>query len=164
MQKNIARGLVVGVLVLVLGLPTFGSVASASTTTKTKITKEARIAARVQARAAKAAAKAVRIAARAEAKAARIAARKAKGHKRTLPGKVISITGSSILMSKGNTTYTIDATGVTPVDRKGAAITLTDIKTGHKISVRGTVAGTTVTNILKLRDITLPVSTTDTTN
>ncbi|MFA7319113.1 MAG: hypothetical protein WC022_00740 [Parcubacteria group bacterium] len=149
MQKNIARGLLIGALVVALGLPSFGSVASASVTAKTKITKEARIAARVQARTAKAA-----------AKAARIAARKAKGHKRTLPGKVVSVTGSSILMSKGNTTYTIDAAGVTPVNRKGAAITLADIKTGHKISVRGTVAGTTVTNILKLRDITLPVSTT----
>lgn len=148
MRKNVARSLMVGALVVVLGLPAFGSVASANTTTKTKITKEARIAARVQARLAKA-----------NAKAARIAARKTKGHKRTLPGKVVSVTGSSIVMTKGNMTYTIDATGVTPVDRKGAAITVADIKAGHKISVRGTVTGTTISNILKLRDITLPVST-----
>jgi len=154
MQKNIARSLAIGALVLALGLPSFGSVASASVTTvKTKITKEARIAARVEARAAKIAAKKARV-------AARIAARQAKGHKRTLPGKVVSVTGTTILMSKGNTTYTIEAAGITPVDRKGAAITVADIKTGHKISVRGTVTGTVVTNILKLRDITLPVSTT----
>jgi hypothetical protein len=83
-----------------------------------------------------------------------------KGKKRTLPGKVSAVSGTTITMTKGNKTYVIETLGVTPVNRKGAAITFADIKVGHKISVRGTVAGTTVSNILKLRDVTLPVSTT----
>jgi len=81
-----------------------------------------------------------------------------KAHKRTLPGKVTAINGATITMKKGNQSYTINAAGVTPVDRKGTAIAISDIKIGHKISVRGTVTGTAVSDILKLRDITLPLS------
>lgn len=130
MQKNIARNLAVGGLMLALGLTSFGSMASAKTT-KTKTVKTVKV-------------KTVKV---------------VRGHKRTLPGKVVSVSTTSLVMTHGNKTYTIDVTGVTPVDRKGTSIALTDINAGNKISVRGTVTGTAVTNILKLRDITLPVST-----
>lgn len=80
-----------------------------------------------------------------------------KAHKRTLPGRVVSVTGTTIVMTKGSKTYTIDATGVTPVDKKGAAVTFADIKAGDKISVRGMVAGTNVSGVLKLRDLNLPL-------
>lgn len=139
MQKDIAKKVGVGSLVLVLGLTTFGSVVSAKSVnagTKVKVVHVAKV-------------KPVKA---------------LKGHRRTLPGKVVSITGTTLVMTKGNKTYTVDVTGVTPVNRKGAAILLTDIKAGHRVSIRGTVTGTAVTNILKLRDITLPVkTTTDTT-
>lgn len=130
MQKNIAKGLAVGSLTLIVGLTSFGSLASAKSINATPKVKNTHVTTRV-----------------------------AKGHTRTLPGKVVSMIGTTLVMKKGNTTYTVAVTGVTPVDRKGAAIALTDIKAGHKVSIRGTVTGTAVTNILKLRDITLPVST-----
>ncbi len=74
-----------------------------------------------------------------------------------MSGKVTAMSGTTITMKKGGQSYTIEASGVTPVNKKGASIAISDIKVGHQISVRGTVTGTTVSNILKLRDITLPV-------
>ncbi len=78
-----------------------------------------------------------------------------KAHKRTLSGKVTSITGSTIKMSKGGQTYTIEASGVTPVNKKGAAISMSDIKVGHRITAKGTLSGTTMSSVTKLRDTTL---------
>lgn len=131
MRKNIMRGLIVGVLTLVVGLTNFGSMASAKSINATAKTKTVKV-------------KTVKV---------------PKGHKRTLPGKVVSVSGTTLVMTKGNKTYTVDVANITPVNRKGTAIALTDIKVGHKVSIRGTVTGLVVTNILKLRDITLPIST-----
>lgn len=126
MQKNIAKGLAIGSLILVVGLTSFGSIASAKSGKATTKSNEATYA--------------------------------PKGHKRTLPGKVVSVTGTTLVMTKGHKTYTVAVTGVTPVNRKGATIALTDIKAGHKVSIRGTVTGLSITNIMKLRDVTLPIS------
>jgi|GEM_PF-1946557 hypothetical protein len=139
MQKNIARSLAIGSLMLALGLTSFSLVASAKTTKTTKV-------------------KTTHVAKTKVVKVKKV--KVAKGHVRTLPGKVVSVTGTTLVMTKGNVTYTIETTGVTPVNRKGATIALTDIKAGNQVSVRGTVTGTVVTKILKLRDITLPVGTT----
>lgn len=135
MQKNIAKGLAVGSLTLIVGLTSFGSLASAKSVNATPKVKNTHVTTRVA------------------------TTHVAKGHVRTLPGKVVSMTETTLVMKKGNTTYTVSVTGITPVNRKGVAIALTDIKAGHKVSIRGTVTGTAVTKILKLRDITLPVST-----
>lgn len=79
---------------------------------------------------------------------------KAKVHKRTLSGKVTSISGTTVKMKKGKQSYKIEASGVTPVDKKGSDIAISDIKTGDSISVKGTVTGTKITKVTKLQDKT----------
>lgn len=136
MKKNITKSLAIGVLTLVVGLTSFGSLASAKSTNATAKVKNTHITARVAAK------------------------HVAKGHVRTLPGKVVSMDGTTLVMKKGNTTYSVTVSDKTPVvDRKGKTIILAKIEAGHKVSIKGTVTGVTVTNILKLRDITLPIST-----
>ena len=125
MRKKIARSLMVGSLALAIGLTGLGMVPNASA--KTKVTHVAKT----------------------------TKTKKVKSHKRTLPGKVTNVSGTTIIMKKGNQSYKIEASGITPVNKKGTAIAFSDIKIGNQISVKGTVTGTTVTNITKLRDITL---------
>lgn len=136
MQKNIAKNLAVGSLLLVVGVVSFGSMASAKSihaTTRVRST----------------------------VNNAHMVSRALGGYRHILPGKAVSaVTGTTLVMTSGDKTYTIDVSGITPMDRKGATIALTDILAGHSVSVRGTVTGTTVTSILSLRDVTLPVRTT----
>lgn len=132
MRKNIAKGIVVGSLILGVGMTSFGSVANAESAQGFVKTKNSR-----------------------SLRAKMVKAQ--KGHKRTLPGRVVSVAGTTLVVERGKRTFTVEAAGVLPVDRHGAEITLGQIKPGHKVSIRGTVTGQSVVDVLKLRDVSLPV-------
>lgn len=80
-----------------------------------------------------------------------------KTHKRTIPGKVISFDGTTLVMTKGNRTYTVTTDAATSfVDRKWKAIDKSLIVTGHKVTVKGMVTGLDVV-ATSVRDVNLPV-------
>jgi hypothetical protein len=100
-----------------------------------------------------------------------------KAHKRTIPGKVISITPEtvtvtdantgasttsyfSMVIRKGNKHYTVHTTATTGfVDRKWKPIAKTDILVGHKVTIKGMVTGTEVVANW-VRDVGLPAKST----
>lgn len=100
------------------------------------------------------------------AKVSKSMQKKLKKNKRTIPGVVVSVGSNSIVIKKGNKTYTATintaADGTRIVDRLGGSLLLSDFKPNHKISLRGSVMGTEIVNVVKLRNITLPVLTTET--
>ncbi len=82
--------------------------------------------------------------------------RVAKTHVRTIPGKVISFDGVTLMLAKGNKTYTVTTDASTSfVDRKWKAVDKAAIVSGHKVTVKGAVTGTSVV-ATSVRDIKLP--------
>ena len=82
--------------------------------------------------------------------------RVAKTHVRTIPGKVISFDGVTLMLAKGNKTYTVTTDASTSfVDRKWKAVDKAAIVPGHKVTVKGAVTGTSVV-ATSVRDIKLP--------
>ena len=87
-----------------------------------------------------------------------------KSHKRTIPGKVVSFDGTTLVMTKGNKTYTVTTDGSTAfVDRTWKAIDKSLIVAGHKVTVKGTVTGLDVV-ATSVRDVSLPVKSASTTD
>lgn len=88
----------------------------------------------------------------------------AKAHKRSIPGKVISFDGTTLVMVKGNKTYTVTTDASTSfVDRKWKAIDKNQIVAGHRVTVKGMVTGMNVA-ATSVRDIKLPVKSVSTTD
>lgn len=103
-----------------------------------------------------------------------------KAHKRTIPGKIVSITQGAttvtdattgatttsyltMVIRKGNKDYTVNTTETTIfVDRKWKAITQSDLKVGHKVTIKGVVTGSDVVANW-VRDVSLPAKTVSTT-
>ncbi|HCO99434.1 MAG TPA: hypothetical protein DIT56_02395 [Candidatus Moranbacteria bacterium] len=77
-------------------------------------------------------------------------------HRRTIPGIVQSISANSLIMTKGNKTYTVAISGATRLlNRKWITITsFSDIKEGDKVRIFGTISGTNIT-AQTVRDISL---------
>lgn len=88
--------------------------------------------------------------------------RTTKAHMRTIPGKVLSFDGTTLVMMKGNKTYTVTTTVTTTfVDRTWKAVDKNLIVPGHRVTVKGMVTGMNVV-ATSVRDIKLPVHTTAT--
>ena len=80
---------------------------------------------------------------------------KTKWHRRAIPGFVSSISNDSITIKKGNKEFIVKISNETRIlDRTWKTINLSEIKTGHKIRVFGTLSGTTVT-AQTIRDISI---------
>lgn len=87
------------------------------------------------------------------------ATRMAKAHKRTIPGKVVSFDGVTLVMMKGNKTYTVTTDANTSfVDREWKPIDKSLVIAGHRVTVKGMVTGMNVV-ATSVRDIKLPVKT-----
>lgn len=67
-----------------------------------------------------------------------------KPHVRAYPGVVTAVSGNSITMTSGNSTYTVDASSAKIVRRFGAAMTVADVQVNDKLVVRGTLDGASI--------------------
>jgi hypothetical protein len=77
-------------------------------------------------------------------------------HRRTIPGVVSAVSADAITITKGNKTYSVTISATTrTLNRRWQTIALSDIKTGDKIRVSGTVIGTAIT-AQTVRDISIP--------
>lgn len=147
MTKKIAAGLSLGIFAAVFSwcvvVAPAGATSSGQASTKAKTTKAEK-----------------------PAKVSKSMQKKLKKNKRTIPGVVVSVGANSIVIKKGNKTYTAiintAADGTKIVDRLGGVLQLSDFKVNHKVSLRGSVMGTEIVNVVKLRNITLPILTTET--
>jgi len=80
-----------------------------------------------------------------------------KTKNRAIPGKVLNVGTNSLEIRKGNTNYTIElGNQVALVDKFKNNITFADIKPGHKLRIRGTMDGNSIT-ATSVRDISLPL-------
>lgn len=107
--------------------------------------------------------KAAKLAERQAKKQARLEARMNRVYKRTIPGKVVSFDGTTLVMTKGNKTYTVTTSATTQfVDRKWQAIDKSLIVAGHKVTVKGTYTKADRSKLtgLSVRDVALPAKTT----
>jgi hypothetical protein len=73
----------------------------------------------------------------------------------TIVGTVTGISDSNITITRGTKTYTVATSSSTKfINLHWKAITISDVKSGDKIRVIGTISGTTIT-AKTVRDITV---------
>lgn len=129
MRKNIAKSLTVGFLAIIMVLTGFVSLASAKTV-KTKTVRVKTVHAKT------------------------VKTKTVKVHKRTITGKLSGSAGSTFTMTKGSKAYTVSFGSASFVDRHGKSIGPSAMSSGDKLSVTGTVSGTSIT-ATKVRDLSV---------
>ena len=81
-----------------------------------------------------------------------------RNQNRHVTGTVVSVDGSTLVLTRGSKTFTVKTTGDTAfVNRKGDSIDKGDIKVGDRVTARGTVIGLVVDPTASVRDRSLPI-------
>jgi hypothetical protein len=76
-------------------------------------------------------------------------------HKRTFHGTVTEISADSLTITKGSKTFTVNTSSTTRIlNNNWKTINFSDIKSGDKIKIQGTVSNTIIT-ARTIRDISL---------
>lgn len=77
--------------------------------------------------------------------------------KRTIPGHITSINGTTITIARKNKTFTVNTDSNTKfLDRGWGLLALADLKVGDKVRVKGSILNTTIT-AQTVRDISIPL-------
>lgn len=78
---------------------------------------------------------------------------------RTIPGKVVALNENSLEIRKGNTLYEVElGNQISLIDKQKNAIAFNEIKTGHRLRIRGILLGKKIT-ASQIRDVSLPSDT-----
>lgn len=75
---------------------------------------------------------------------------------RTVTGRVVEMGSDSLKIKRGQKTYEVKNQGAPIMDRNGKEINFGDIKTGDRLLVRGKISGSSIIDVIKIRDISIP--------